>query len=119
MPQGDIFVYDCFTGESDFYGYYDPHDPDRAKILYHNSLNGIIIQKKKYGIPLSDAESEFCENGCSNWQLLENDPDQKIFSACCDELRKAHLTRIKLLESKPSRYLTNPEKVFLKSHIGM
>ena len=116
MPQGDIFVYDCFTGESNFYGYYDPHDPDRAKILYHNSLNGIIIQKKKYGIPLSDAESEFCENGRSNWPLLENDPDQKIFSACCDELRKAYLTRIKLLESKPSRYLTNPEKVFLKKH---
>ena len=114
MPQGDIFIYDCFTGKSNFHGYFDPKDPDRATILHQNSLSGIIVKKEKYNIPLSDAETEFRKNGSTNWSLLENDPDRKIFYNSCDELRSAHIKRLKLLESKPRDCLTAPEKFLCK-----
>lgn len=116
MPQGDIFIYDCFTGKSNFHGYFDPKDPDRATILHQNSLSGIIVKKEKYNIPLSDAETEFRKNGSTNWSLLENDPDRKIFYNSCDELRSAHIKRLELLESKPRDCLTAPEKVFMQTH---
>ena len=117
MPQGDIVIYDCFSGQSVFYGYYNPWDPrdvNRCKILYHKSLYRIITVKKQYNIPLSAAETEFCQTGCQNWELLENDPEHQIFSDCCDDLRAAYSTRYEILNAKPPHYLTSRENSFLQ-----
>ena len=116
MPQGDIDIYDCFTGQSCLYGYYDPRDPERGKIVYRDSLYHIITVKKRYDIPLSAAETEFSQTGCQNWELLENDPEHQIFSDCCGDLRAAYSTRYEILNAKPRRYLTSQENLFLQKH---
>ena len=41
MPQGDIFVYDCFTGESNFY---DNYYPASAEFLTFVSFFFLIIK---------------------------------------------------------------------------
>ena len=112
MPQGDILIYDDFSGNIHLAGYIDPTDPQSAEHICQQHRESLISKKKLHNIPLTQAETEYCLSPSKDYAILQHDPEQKVFSQACDLIRDVYRRRLDYLRSKPYCYLTGEEVQF-------